>query len=682
MIRLYESSENKFDTNGIGALSPVSCLVTEERNGEYELEMEYPITGEHYKEIQNRRIILAKPNVTDREQPFRIYKISRPMGGIVAVYARHISYDLSGIPLSPITAGSVTEALSKIQSASAIDNPFTFWSDKSTVANFMIDTPSSVRSNMGGKAGSLLDVYGGEYAYDRYTVRLYNQRGNDNGVTIRYGKNLTDLAQEENIESVYTGIYPFWKKEEEYFELPQKIVKAEGTFDFNRVMTLDLSSDFDNKPTAAELKSKAESYMKSNKIGVPKVSIKVSFIPLEQTEEYKNIAVLERVNLCDTVTVIFDKLGVNATAKCVKTVYNVLLERYDSLELGEAKTNIVDTIAQQQKIADEVLTTSDMQNAIAAATAWLTNGKGYMVARRDAFGNVIDLLFMDTNDINTAVEVMRVGQSGIGFSHNGVNGPYESAWTLDGRFNANFIVAGILSANLIKAGILKSANGKTEINMETGTAKLVGSLTTISEDGKFYGALAKDGINIYRQNELVGWFKGFKHERDGEVSWLKSDRIDSTSVDTKGLYLTEDAKGIYFTKSDGYRHLFAEIVGDVVLLRDIATITNINGITGSQNGFRISNTDAIVGGEDDLTISNVKSIAPGKNGSIKIGKVKQIDMETSSGGYVAIAASASGMKLHKVASIGIGDGNVGGEVAWKTVKLVDGSTASALCYNK
>ena len=655
MIRLYESNENKFDTNGIGALSPVSCLVTEERNGEYELEMEYPITGENYKEIQNRRIILAKPNVTDREQPFRIYKISRPMGGIVTVYARHISYDLSGIPLSPITAGSVTEALSKIQSASAIDNPFTFWSDKSTVANFMIDTPSSVRSNMGGKTGSLLDTYGGEYAYDRYTVRLYNQRGSDNGVTIRYGKNLTDLTQEENIESVYTAVYPYWKKDEDYFELPQKIVKAEGTFDFNRVMTLDLSSEFDNKPTAAQLQTRAEAYMKSNKIGVPKVSIKVSFIPLEQTEEYKNIAVLERVNLCDTVTVIFDKLGVNATAKCVKTVYNVLLERYDSLELGEAKTNIVDTIAQQQKIADEVLTTSDMQNAIAAATAWLTNGKGYMVARRDAFGNVIDLLFMDTNDINTAVEVMRVGQSGIGFSHNGVNGPYESAWTLDGHFNANFIVAGVINATLIKAGILKSINGESYINMETGQASLRGSLTTVSTDGKFNAALFNQGISLYRNNERVGWFQGFNHERDGEVSWLKADRIDGTSLDVKNIYLTEDTGGVYRTKN-GNRRAF---------------------ISYDTNGISHWDIKYLTGDGDGMEITNVKNLLGIDNFSIQ--RVNEIWMRDNKSGknYLAFDTTTDGTRIHNLRSLWVG--GIGGNLSWKTVNLAGGGTAQALC---
>lgn len=637
MIRLYESTETEFDHNGIGFLQPVSCFVTEERNGEYELEMEYPLEGDYFNKIKNRCTIMAKPNVTDREQPFRIYKINKPMSGTVKVYARHISYDLSGVILSPYSAGNVTEALSKINQQSATNNSFTFWTDKSTVAQFRVDIPSSVRSIMGNKQSSLLDTYGGEYSYDRYTLKLHHERGNDNGVTIRYGKNLTDLQQEDNIESVYTGVYPFWKKGEDYFEIPEKIINAEGTYNFVKIRTLDLSSEFDEKPTVAELKSKAESYMKTNKIGIPKVSIKVSFIPLEQTEEYKDLAVLERVNLCDTVTVIFPKLGVNATAECIKTVYNVLTERYDSIELGEAKTNIADRIIDQQKqIEDTHKEISGfaeiMAQEIKHATDWLTNGKGTMVARRDAFGNVIDLLFIDTQDINTAIEVMRVGQSGIGFSHNGVNGPYESAWTLDGHFNASFITAGIINAALIKAGILKSVNGESYINMETGVASLRGSLTTVSADGKFNAALFNQGISLYRNNERVGWFQGFNHPVDGEVSWLKSDRIDCTSIDTKGIYMvTPNGTTFNLAGSDN----------------DGINITNIKSLWGTDNGF-----------------------------SIQI--VNNIYMRDTTGkNYLAFDTTTDGTRIHNLRSLWVG--GIGGNLSWKTVNLAGGGTAQALC---
>lgn len=616
-MRLYQSAETKFDTNGIGALSPVSCFVTEERNGEYELEMEYPIDGEHYADIKNRCIILAKPNPTDQEQPFRVYKITRPFDGIVTVYARHISYDLSGIPVGRLSAGNVSEALSKIKTNSAVTNPFVFWTDKSTVASFSVSEPSSIRSIMGGKQGSLLDAYGGEYAYDRYTVRLYNQRGMDRGVTIRYGKNLTDLTQEENIESVYTGVYPFWAKENEYLELPEKTVAAEGTYDFIRIRPLDLSAEWENKPTVAQLRSRAQSFMAANNIGVPKVSIKVSFIPLEQTEEYKDIALLERVSLCDGVTVRFDRLGVNATAKCVKTVYNVLTGRYDSVELGEAKTNITDTIAEQQKIANETITTSDMQNAIAAATAWLTNGKGYMVARRDAAGNVIDTLYMDTPDINTAVNILRVGQSGIGFSHNGVNGPYVSAWTIDGHFNADFIDAGTingsqvrvvnLSATNIIAGILQSAGGESYWNLDTGQFSVSGNvMSKSSTPGDSRMAFLGGGqIALLSDNTI----KGTIYTLDDGISMRAASAIEMGVGPEKNYVIN------YNVNPNGYteRHIFT---GHMRLANN-SRIYNTNGVSmGSGTTDSGTRQVAYFGGGGIYTEGNL-SCGGTKNRAVK-----------------------------------------------------------------
>ena len=302
---LYSSQETRFTDNGLGILSDaVSCVVTEERNGAFELEMQYPADGLRYKDIKLRSLILAKPNPTANPQPFRVYRISKPMLGIVTVYAEHISYDLSGIPVSPFEAGSTAQAMAKLQASSAVENPFTFWTDKSTAASMKVAAPASIRSLLGGREGSVLDVYGGEYAFDRYTVRLYEQRGENRGVSIRYGKNLTDLQQEENCANVYTGAYPYWSGSEgQLVQLPEKILPAEGTYGFTRILALDLSSDFEEEPTMDQLRARARSYMKNNRIGVPDVSLSVSFVQLEQTEEYKDLALLEQVNLCDTVNV-------------------------------------------------------------------------------------------------------------------------------------------------------------------------------------------------------------------------------------------------------------------------------------------------------------------------------------------------------------------------------------------
>lgn len=485
---LFPSTATEFTTQGLGALSDaISCIVTEERNGLYELEMQYPQSGIHFSEIQNRCIIYAIPSPYREAQPFRVYRITRPINGIATIYAQHISYDLAGIPVNPFTAGSAAEALSGMASHAAVESPFSFWTDKSTTANFSVLVPSASRSVLGGVEGSILDVYGGEYLFDKFLVRLYNQRGNDNGVVIRYGKNLTNLEQDANISSVATGVLPYWVGAEG--ELVQgNIVNVDGTFDFVRIMTIDFSSDFENQPTASELETRALQYIKSNKIGVPSVSISVSFVQLEQTEEYKDLALLEKCDLCDTVTVQFEALGINAKAEIVRIITDVLLERYESVEVGDIRANIAYTIADQQQKIEKAPTTSAMQKAINNATNWLTSADGYVIAVKDDNGTWKEILFLDTPSVETAKNVLRINTNGIGFSTNGVNGPYRNAWTIDGNLVADFITTGTLNAalakiinidatnintgtlnaDLIKAGTINSTSGNVSLNLDFG----------------------------------------------------------------------------------------------------------------------------------------------------------------------------------------------------------------------
>lgn len=506
-MRLYEANETKFDHNGFGFLSEATeAQVTEERNGAFELTMQYPSKGALFSELKHRRLIYCPAYPGGTPQPFRIYRITKPMGGLVTVYAEHISYDLSGVMLSRFSAGSVAEAVSKLSQYAVGNNLFTFFTDKSTKAVFQVKVPASIRSKLGGSEGSLLDVYGGEYVFDGFTVKLLNTRGENRGVSIRYGKNLTDLTQEENIQSVYTGVYPYWEKEDDYFELPEKTVNAEGTFGFTRFMPLDMSQDFEQKPSAEQLRAKAQEYMKANKIGVPKVSLTVGFFPLEQSEEYKDLALLETVYLCDTVNVEFPALGVSATAKVVKTVYDVLQKRYRSIELGDARSNIADTIVKQEQEIQKKPSYSALEEAINNATNWITNGGGYIVAVKDEAGNWKEIVSLDVNNLQQAKKVWRWNNGGFGFSATGYNGPYRLAITQDGAIVADFITTGTLTANIIKAGILKSLNGATEINMETGVAKLTGSLRTetrTSEGKTVYSNLDSGGLTIQRNEDQV-----------------------------------------------------------------------------------------------------------------------------------------------------------------------------------
>lgn len=345
---LYDANEKEFAHGGFGFLSDcIQCEVTEEANGEFELFMRYPIDGIHFEDVNTRCIIKARLDDYRDPQLFRIYSISKPMSKIVTIRAHHISYDLSGVPVSPFSASSAQNALSGLKQNAAVDCPFEFWTDKETTENFIVAVPSSIRSTLGGSVGSVLDVFGGEYEFDNYTVKLYNNRGEDRGVFIRYGKNLLDINQEENVSSVATGVYPYWSDFEtgEVLELPEKIINAPGQYDFIKILPLDASYDFIEKPTEDELRYFAEKYVSENQIGTPSVSLSVSFAQIANSEEYAHLRLLERVGLFDTISVEFPLMKVSTKAKVVRMVYDILLDKVKSVQVGSLRTNIADTVA-------------------------------------------------------------------------------------------------------------------------------------------------------------------------------------------------------------------------------------------------------------------------------------------------------------------------------------------------
>lgn len=456
---LFEKNTKDFSTNGVGRLSDaISCTVSLEANGEYELTMVYPMTGEHFHDIQMDSIIIAKPDGRRNNQAFRIYKISKPLNGQVTINAEHISYQLTQIPVCPFSATSAADALTGLKINAAVDCPFDFWTDKESSGSFAVVVPVSIRSTLGGTEGSILDVYGGEYDFDMYTVRLYEKLGQDNGVTIRYGKNLMDLTQEESISNTITGIMPYWKDSDgNVVMLDEKVVMSEKAvnYPYPRITVMDFSSEFESKPTQQELQQVAEDYIQRNKIGIPSVSLSVSFTQLWQTEEYKDIAPLEEVAVFDTVTVKFEELGVDAKAEIRKTIYDVLLERYNTVEIGDARSNLATTITEQQEKIDKAPTTTAMQHAIQNATDLITGNKGgYLIFRYDANRQPYEMLIMDTPDIESAKKVWRWNQGGLGYSQNGYNGPYTTAITQDGSIVADFITAGTMLANIIHGGTL------------------------------------------------------------------------------------------------------------------------------------------------------------------------------------------------------------------------------------
>ena len=499
--RLYAENETEFESNGLGPLSDaLACTVEENRNGAFELTMDYPVTGALFDELKHGSIIFAPANDSGTPQPFRVCEKSTPLSGVVTIRAKHISYQLSHIPVSPFAAGSCTAALQGLKSHAAEQCPFDFWTDKESTADFSVEQPASARSLLGGVTGSVLDVYGGEYEFDRYTVKLHNARGHDSGVVIAYGKNLVDLNQEESIENTITGVYPYYKGTDgNVLELPEKVVSSESAqnFPYPRTVPLDCSQVWQEVPTIEQLRAYATSYVKKEGIGVPSVSLKVSFVPLWQTDEYKAIAPAERLNLCDIATVRFEKLGVNARAKVVQTVYDVLAGRYESVTLGEASTNLADTIVDQDKAISEKPSSSELEAAAANATAWITGNKGgYVVLRKNADGQPYELLIMDKPTIEEAVKVWRFNNSGLGYSSTGYNGTYGLAMTQDGQIVADYITTGTLTANLIRTGVIKSLKDDTFFfDIDTGELKINAKSLQINSKGVYDGETVDSKIS-------------------------------------------------------------------------------------------------------------------------------------------------------------------------------------------
>ena len=441
---LFSENSTVFTSNGIGRLSDaISCVVTEERNGQYELQMVYPSTGKHFEDINLRAIIVAKPSTGTDNQPFRIYNISKPIDGKVTINAQHISYDLTKNVCMPFSVSASSSAcyqvLQNLKSYAVETCPFNFSTDVVTVASYDQKAPASIRSRLGGTEGSVLDQFHGEYEWDVYDVKFWANRGQTKNIPLRYGKNITDIKQEAEISQTITGIVPYWMDNEgnNLVTLPEMVVYSPNASAYSQKLTvpMDFSTDFEEQPTEATLRIHAQAYVNQSGIGVPKVSIDVSFVNLADTEEYKDLIALQAVKLCDTIPVQFEPLGIDTTAKIVKTEYDVLAEKYKKITVGSLRSNLATNITEQN---NNIMTTTSAKfekvvTEIDNATAWLTSSGGYVVAVKNNDGSWKELLFLDTNDVDTATNVLRINENGIGFSSNGVSGPYTQAWTLDGR---------------------------------------------------------------------------------------------------------------------------------------------------------------------------------------------------------------------------------------------------------
>ena len=527
---LYKANSTNFDTYGIGVLKDcTSCEVTEERNGAFECQFKYPIHGTLYKEITTERLVKAKPNDTAADQVFRIYRISTPINGEVTVYAQHLSYDLLGVAALQWASDSISPSLAmeRVFQNTATPHNFTCQTDYSAAKAFSVSKPQSVRACLGGVSGSFLDLWGGEFEWDNFNVIHHQGRGQKTGVVIEYGKNLTDLEHENENADVYTDLLPYAvitaeDGTETVITLSEVLIPiAETTLVQRKTLIRDFTEYFDelNPISESGLRAFAYKYLSNNPLGVSTPTVKVAFEPLWKQPEYA--AVLERVSLCDTVTIRHSVLGITAKAKVITTVYDTLAEKYISITLGSAKANLINNVTSAESAAQEAVQKVDrfpalMNSAIKNATSLITGQSGgYVVIHTDSDnGQPYEILILDAPSIDAAVNVWRWNVGGLGFSKNGYNGSYETAITADGQIVADFITSGTLVANIIKAGVLQSQDGSSYWDLESGEVVLrayatsdsveqVGDRVTDIENKRMYRlVISSSNGNIFKNGVI------------------------------------------------------------------------------------------------------------------------------------------------------------------------------------
>ena len=346
---LFDKTATVFSTGqGIGGLPECTrCVVHEERNGAFLLEVDAPATARHIDALNVGALIVADANETLKRQAFEIYRITKDLDGKVTAYAEHISGRLKYSILKPFTLTSLTAVIARLNAKNTTNyvegNAFTFAADFSASATITQRVYIPVYDALHGVEGSIIDVYGGCYEYDNFNVTLKQNRGADNGVKIVYGKNLAAFEAEYDDYDEYTGVFGYYVKSDGTFVAGQIQRSAyDSAYPYHRTIAVDFSGEFNGTPTAAQLNSKAAAYV--NGKGLPKVSLSADVVPLYQTIEYKDYAPVERIGIDDTVTVYVPTLDVNVKAKVITTDYNVLLDRYNAVGIGNFRTTLADAI--------------------------------------------------------------------------------------------------------------------------------------------------------------------------------------------------------------------------------------------------------------------------------------------------------------------------------------------------
>lgn len=532
MIILYDANCKDFNNNGIGILKDsLKCEVSEALNGELVLDMEYPITSKYIEFIINENIIKCDAGL-EEDQLFRIKHV-KPNFDTITIYGEHISYDLADNFLEDVFPQNLNGAacLDWILSHTLDSHNFNSFSDIQTVSSARYVRKNPIEAIVGDLENSFVNLWGGELERNNYTIKMLNRRGNDKGYKIRYRKNLTGLDFTIDNSNIVTKIMPQGYNglflPEKYIDsplinnYPHKKVKV---IEFSDVKVKENADEEEGFATAEEAYQELRrlcnlKYSEEN-IDKPTVNLKVDFVDLSQTTEYQDYTFLESVSMGDTIRVELDYTQVEV--RVIKTTYDALLHRYTKLELGEFKANyitdsqkdITNTIRRETDTIETSVLLQAKQNATEQLTAALG---GYVYKTQN------ELFIMDTDNPNTAKKVWRWNLNGLGYSKNGINGPYELAMTQDGRIVADFITAGQMDVARIK-GLNTLAIVASQIHLEGYTTINAGF--AIDEKGNMTcnNATIKGGTirlgDGTRENPTF-----IMQGTDGKQAWMTTDQF-------------------------------------------------------------------------------------------------------------------------------------------------------------
>lgn len=522
-------------------LQPIEAIVTEEINGDYSLKLTMP---RGFSEIENEQIIKVPTPKTD--QLFRVYNSDVDMLGNPVFYARHIFYDLLDYFIEDTRpTGNGALAISKILE----NTPFTGTSDIETVNTAYYQTMSPVKAVLGAD-NAFVTVWGGEAERDNFFVRMKKRIGADRSVSIRYRKNLTGLRLVTDLSGVFTKIMPTGLKEDgqTLLKLPEKYVESPLIGNYVNVKTtrihysdVKISEEMSESQALEALRNAAKQEFE-NGIDKPQVTATVEFVPLQDTEEYKDFSVLEKVYIGDTVQIFHEDLKIELSTKVISYEFDALSQRYKKVILGNINPKYGDTQRQYVKQQKEETTTA-LEQAIINATQLITgNSGGYVVLHPSEKPQ--EIFIMDTPDMNSAQRVWCWNLSGLGYSSTGVNGPFELAMTMDGAIVADFITAGTINGALIKAGFVEAESLSQEYTKSVTNAinDVETNVTQAfqSADGKLSSTISETYLTKSSASSTYAT-KTALTQTASEISTEVSKKVDNSEFATK---ITQNAYSV------------------------------------------------------------------------------------------------------------------------------------------